>query len=140
MEITNLKEYLQKNAVRSSHHRLKVLEYLMLHKTHPTVEMIHKALSQELPTLSKTTVYNTLKLFLSKEIVSELTIDENELRYDFNTTPHAHFKCLRCGQVLDVFLPSTLFDQETIEEHRVLEYHVYLKGVCRECLAATTNL
>ena len=38
------------------------MEYLMAHRTHPTVDEIYLALSPSIPTLSKTTVYNTLKL------------------------------------------------------------------------------
>jgi Fe2+ or Zn2+ uptake regulation protein len=102
--------------------------------------MVYKALAQQLPTLSKTTVYNILSLFLERGIVSSLIIDdENERRYDFNTTPHPHFKCLRCGRVLDLHLPITLCAQEMIEGHRVFECHLHLKGICRECLAATMN-
>ena len=130
--MNKLREYLEKRGIQPSFHRLKILEYLMTHRTHPTVESIYKALSKDIPTLSKTTIYNTLKLFLSKGIVWGLTIDENEMRYDFNTEPHAHFKCVKCGRVLDVSLELPLL--ESIEGHKVMETHLYLKGICKDCL------
>jgi Fur family peroxide stress response transcriptional regulator len=68
-----LSKYLEKEGIHPSYHRLKILEYLQAHRTHPTVDMTHKE-------LSKTTVYNTLKLFVSKGIVQELTIEEKEVR------------------------------------------------------------
>ena len=92
-----LSAYLEEEGIRSSYQRLKILEYLQAHRTHPTVDIIYKNLSKEIPTLSKTTVYNTLKLFVSKGIVQELTIEEKEVRYDADTKPHAHFKCIECG-------------------------------------------
>ncbi len=58
--------------------------------------------------LSKTTVYNTLKLFVAKGIVQELTIEEKEVRYDADTKPHAHFKCIECGNVYDIALESPI--------------------------------
>lgn len=130
-----LSEYLEKEGIHPSYHRLKILEYLMSRRTHPTVDMIYKGLSKEIPTLSKTTVYNTLKLFVSKDIVQESTIEEKEVRYDADTTQHAHFKCTECGSVYDIALESPVFDTETLtaEGHKVQECHVYLKGVCKDC-------
>ena len=129
-----LSKYLEKEDIHPSYHRLKILEYLMSHRTHPTVDMIYKNLSKEIPTLSKTTVYNTLKLFLNRGIVQELTIEEKEVRYDADTKPHAHFKCIECKGVYDIALESPIFEHETIEGHEVQECHIYLKGICKDCL------
>lgn len=137
LSMDKLRKYLEKEGVHPSYHRLKILEYLMKHRTHPTVERIHKELSKEIPTLSKTTIYNTLKLFTSKGIVQELTIEEKEVRYDADTKPHAHFKCMECGGVYDIALEFPNLEREMIEGHKVTECHVYLKGVCKNCLKRT---
>ena len=42
--------------------RIAIMEYLMEHPIHPSADDIYTALSPSMPTLSKTTVYNTLKL------------------------------------------------------------------------------
>lgn len=137
LSMDKLREYLENEGVHPSYHRLKILEYLMKHRTHPTVERIHKELSKEIPTLSKTTIYNTLKLFTSKGIVQELTIEEKEVRYDADTKPHAHFKCMECGDVYDLAQEFPNLEREMIEGHKVTECHVYLKGVCKNCLKRT---
>ena len=132
--VAEIKEYLKRNGINPSYHRLRIFEYLLKHRTHPTVEMIYKDISKEIPTLSKTTIYNTLNLFLNKKIVLGLTIEENELRYDSDTRPHAHFKCITCGQVYDIDLKSPLFERQMIEGHKITECHIYFKGICRKCL------
>ena len=43
--------------------RIAIMEYLMDNPIHPSADDIYTALSPSMPTLSKTTVYNTLKLF-----------------------------------------------------------------------------
>ena len=141
LSLDELKEHLEKEGIHPSYHRLKILEYLMSHRTHPTVERIHNELSKEIPTLSKTTVYNTLNLFVSKGIVQELTIEEKEVRYDADTKPHAHFKCIECGCVYDVALESTIFElgKVTEEGHKVIDCQVYLKGICKDCLTSAQN-
>jgi len=136
LSLDELREYLEKEGIQPSYQRLKILEYIMNHRTHPTVDIIYKNLSKGIPTLSKTTVYNTLKLFVSKGIVQELTIEEKEVRYDADTTQHAHFKCIECGGVYDVALEYTIVELGTVTEegHKVIDCQVYLKGICKDCL------
>ena len=59
--LKELSNELKKNNIRLTHQRLKVLEYLSNSKNHPTVEQIYNALKKEVPSLSKTTIYNTLR-------------------------------------------------------------------------------
>ena len=58
MHIENVGEYLKKNGIKPSVQRMKIFQYLLDHHTHPTVDDIFQNLSPEMPTLSKTTVYN----------------------------------------------------------------------------------
>jgi len=48
--------------------------------THPTAEMIYQKIVKDVPTMSKTTVYNTLKLLLEKGLVLGITITGTETR------------------------------------------------------------
>jgi len=98
----NFTNYLTTNNIKPSIQRLKVYEYLYNNKTHPTVDNIYINLVEEIPTLSKTTVYNTLKLFVDNGIVKAITIEDNEVRYDAFMENHAHFKCDVCGIIYDV--------------------------------------
>ncbi|MCG8501875.1 MAG: transcriptional repressor, partial [Firmicutes bacterium] len=70
--------YLKEYDIKPSYQRIKIFEYLRNTKSHPTVDEIFKEIVQEIPTLSKTTVYNTLSLFIEKGIVTVITIEENE--------------------------------------------------------------
>ena len=58
----NVYEYLLSYNVKPSVQRIAIMDYLLKHKTHPSIDEIYLALSKSIPTLSKTTVYNTLKL------------------------------------------------------------------------------
>lgn len=130
-----IKKYLQERGINPSVQRLAVMHYLMNHFTHPTVDEIYTHLSANMPTLSRTTVYNTLKLLAEKGAVLQLTIDEKNVRYDGNTDPHAHFICLGCGCVHDV-KPIRLehVNLTQYKNLRITETQVYYKGYCEECL------
>ena len=97
------------------------------------------ALSPEYPTLSKTTVYNTLHLFSQKNLVRNVMIESDEIRYDADTSDHIHFKCTKCQKVFDIF-NKDFFTQ--IEENKIqtvpagftvkkIEFNVW--GICTEC-------
>ncbi len=133
--INNVSQYLLENNIKPSVQRLKIFSFLMNTKEHPTVETIFSSLSEEIPTLSKTTVYNTLKLFISKKIVNIVNIEDNETRYDWDTSFHGHFKCNMCGSVSDFHINSSTLAFTELNGYQINESHYYLKGICRNCLA-----
>ena len=99
-------EILRELGVTPSPQRTAIYHFLRTHAIHPTAETIFEAVRAEQPTLSLTTVYNTLKLLAEKHAVWEITIEGGELRYDANMCEHGHFKCLHCGEVYDLFPPG----------------------------------
>jgi Fur family peroxide stress response transcriptional regulator len=133
ISVNEIKEYLLKSKIKPSFPRLKIFEYLASRPTHPTVDDIHKTLVEEIPTLSKTTVYNTLDLFIRSRIVKPITIDGNELRYDVDVTNHGHFKCEDCGVIYEFDMDPAL--PKSLDGFRVLDKNIYFNGICPHCLA-----
>jgi len=106
----------------------------MNHKTHPTVEEIYLALNPSIPTLSKTTVYNTLNLFSEKGAVQVLTIDDKNARYDADVSKHGHFYCRSCGKVHDVFnMKPEAYVIPYNEDFLVDAIEVSYYGTCKAC-------
>ncbi len=132
-----VRDILRSRGINPSYQRMRIFEYLQGNKSHPTVDMIYDALISDIPTLSKTTIYNTLKLFAEKGIVSLLIIDQVELRVDPNIAPHAHLLCVKCGRIYDIELSDEYFkdirDVGNKEGHLINEVWVSLRGVCKNC-------
>ena len=134
--IENVGEYLKANKVKPSYQRIKIFEYLVKNRNHPTVDMIYRELVKKIPTLSKTTVYNTLNLFIKKKIVIVIIIEENETRYDADTSIHGHFKCQECQAVIDLDVDLESINIKSLLGHQINEHHIYFKGICKTCMAA----
>ena len=128
----NAAERLAGKEVRPSMLRIAVLEYLMHTKAHPTIEEIYHALHPEIPTLSKTSVYNITKLLTEKGLTKAITIDEKQIRYDADVSMHGHFLCERCGRVLDFSL--TGISDGALDGFHIHTKEVYYSGVCKSCL------
>lgn len=116
--------------------RIAIMNYLIEHRTHPTVDEIYTALAPSIPTLSKTTVYNTLKLLSEQGAAQTLTIDERNTCYDADTSPHAHFLCRNCDKVYDLKCNVSIKEVEEVnmDGHEIQEVHYYYKGICKHCL------
>ncbi len=137
MKTIELVSELEKYGIKASVQRMAIMHYLLTHRIHPTVDEIFTALSPKYPTLSRTTVYNTLKLFVEHGATQMLTIDEKVTCFDGDVTPHAHFLCRRCGRILDIPLQNVNgqdFSHMTIDGNQVAEIHQYYKGICKTCL------
>ncbi len=125
---------LEEKQIRPSFQRIKILEYLLKNPGHPTVDQIYKELHPEIPTLSKTTVYNTLNLLLGAGLVKLLNLEENETRYDIITAIHGHFKCDVCGVISNFDLDIDKIATDALPGYKIKDKCVYFKGICPKCL------
>ncbi len=128
-------EHLKNHGIKPSVQRVAIMRYLMEHCSHPTVDAIYCALQSSMPTLSRTTVYNTLSLLEEKDALSVLTIDSRNIHYDGDTHPHAHFMCRRCKQIYDVPMPDVGIDgrEAAAQGLKVEHTHLYYDGLCDKC-------
>lgn len=115
--------------------RVAILRWLAGHPTHPTVDEVYRALHPTMPSLSRTTVYNVLHAFVACGLAGKVRTEDLELRYDGCAEPHAHFKCTRCGAILDLErLPRNLAQRVGLpKECRAQAAAVTFWGLCPNC-------
>ena len=126
-------DVLQEKGIRPSMTRILIYDYLREHRTHPTVDEIYKALAPKAPTLSKTTVYNTVKLLSSAGVIKMLTIEEQQARFDACTDHHGHFLCEGCKKVYD--FEVNIPEDNLPEGFNAHTKEIFYTGVCKSCLA-----
>lgn len=124
---------LKTHGIKPSLTRMMIFDYLKTAKKHPNVDDIYRALHKKIPTLSKTTVYNTLHLFTEKHVARPVMLKEQENRYDLASHPHAHFQCIHCGQVYDVDIMPDIDLANSLTKHQVNDVSVLFSGVCEAC-------
>ncbi len=127
-------QYLRKFSIKPSVQRTAVMDYLLNNRIHPTIDEIYLALSPSMPTLSKTTVYNTLDLFVERGAVQALVIDEKNARYDVDISAHAHFICRSCGAIYDIFnLKPSMYQLPQNTEFDIRAVEISYSGICNKC-------
>lgn len=128
-------KYLLKYSIKPSIQRTAIMNFLLKNHIHPTVDEIYSALNPQMPTLSKTTVYNTLGLFAERGAVRVLTIDEKNARYDADVSAHAHFICNSCSKVFDFFnVDPGVFNHPDAQGFKINKTEISYSGLCPQCL------
>ena len=130
---------LSANGVKASAQRMAILRFLMENRIHPTVDEIFKALQPENPTLSRTTVYNTLRLFATSGIIRCIETGGDGARWDYSQDDHAHFICTSCGCVTDVdYGDSSQPLPQLPPGYKVQSSDLLIRGQCPHCATDTS--
>jgi Fe2+ or Zn2+ uptake regulation protein len=104
--------------------------------SHPTVETLFEAARQEMPTISRKTVYQTVHDLQSLGEVELLDVGTGSIRVDPNVEHvHHHLVCSRCGTVRDVLLDVADLRVPARYRHdfAVESVEVVFRGVCETC-------
>lgn len=125
-----VKLFKEKN-FKTTPQRIAVYKYLCEHRTHPDVESVYQAVLENNPSFSKTTVYNALSALADCGLIVPVTIDSGKIHYDADTSFHGHFRCEKCGKILD-FNPQ-LLQEEGLADCVITHRDVYFSGLCSCC-------
>lgn len=124
---------MHQRGIRPSAQRIAVLSYVANTRRHPTADEIYTGISPLYPSLSRTTVYNSLHVLVDAGLLRELDIDSGNCRYDFALQPdHSHFTCRKCGRIMDMELPEHI-DRISAPGYEIDSIDVILRGICPDC-------
>lgn len=122
--------------VRRSKKRDAMLELLRSTTCHPSADWVHRQLRQQYPDISLGTVYRNLKQLTEEGLVRSVGVIGGQERFDGCLTPHSHFICNHCGQMVDLpdCVPADavgLLGKEYGFTAQSCEVHIY--GICSDC-------
>ena len=130
-------EYLEKHNLKPTAQRIAIAEYVLNTCCHPTAEDIYNNVKDTLPMpISLATVYNTLQAFVSINLIQEVQIEPDKIRYDRNVQNHHHFVNSTNGEILDIeiydLLPDNLIEKYIEQSHgnkmKINKYHITFYG------------
>ncbi len=102
---------------------------------HPTADTVLERARAEMPSLSLGTVYRVLKDMARNGEIREVVCKDAPSRFDKTTANHAHFTCVKCGKLKDVFFDLDKFDKSVVDFDKdvVLESQLIFRGICADC-------
>jgi Fur family ferric uptake transcriptional regulator len=97
----DLVERLRERGHRLTRPRLLILEALSHGRGHMSAEQIHAAIARKHPDVNLSTVYRTLEMLVSNDVVREADLGEGRRFFELtnDSDPHHHLVCRGCGRI-----------------------------------------
>lgn len=141
----NFKQMLKEKGLKVTRQRILILEALAdCEDQHLTVEEIYEIVKADYPNIGLATVYRTIQLLLSLDLIENIQLGDGSVRYEIGKNDeedahhHHHLICLDCGNVISFCndlldeLEGQIYESETFQ---VVDHEVKLYGHCKKCLA-----
>jgi Fur family ferric uptake transcriptional regulator len=122
--------------MRNTRQREVVLDAVRSTMEHPSADWVYRRARRRIPRISLGTVYRNLKQLAEAGVIREIHAGGESVRFDGNTGPHHHVRCVRCGRVNDLAVElDARREREAARalDFEVLGHHVEVQGVCRDC-------
>jgi Fur family transcriptional regulator, ferric uptake regulator len=130
---------LREQGYRLTPQRNLIWEVLRDARRHITAEEVAAEVRRTLPDVNVSTVYRTLELLVSLDLVVETRLDGNACYYEVSPEPtHHHFVCTQCGAVGhfgDELLAAVHAELAECQAFAVSQIQVTAFGVCGVCRA-----
>ncbi|ABA90033.2 transcriptional regulator, Fur family [Syntrophotalea carbinolica DSM 2380] len=141
-KLQELKDMCRSRGVSLTPQRLAVMRVLTARRDHPTVDQLYDDLTEQMPGMSRTTVYRVLETFERLGLVRKIDSRASKAHFDADTSLHPHMVCLGCGKVVDyqdrgfgILEPPGITD----DGFEIIDYAVTLVGYCRQCRRNVDN-
>ncbi|MDR1947542.1 MAG: transcriptional repressor [Desulfovibrio sp.] len=120
---------------RNTRQRALILHTLRAFPVHPTAGEIYAKAREKMPDLSLGTVYRNLEVLTRSGAVICLERAGACRRFDGNTVPHVHVRCIACGRIGDIMgtLPDTAPANVRSPGFDILGVEVEFTGLCSKC-------
>jgi len=135
--LARLRENALRQGLRMTPQRAVLLQVLARTPHHPTAEQLYRGVRRVLPSVSPATVYRNVQMLAQAGVISTLERAGDAVRYDPNPDDHHHFTCIRCGEVMDIYLSSVRYKvdggRSRLGTARIDSCEVQFRGVCSPC-------
>ena len=121
---------------RNTVQKIKIMEYLMSTKCHPTAEIVYAEVSKEIPTISLSTVYRNLNTMAEEGDIIKFEVG-NEAHFDADISFHHHAYCKCCNNIYDVYddeISSYITKNVNISNFKIETTSLIFLGKCGDCL------
>ena len=134
---------LRESGYRLTPQRNLIWEVLRGAGRHMTAEEVAREARRTLPDINTSTVYRTLELLVSLDLVIATRLAGHRSYYEVSPEPtHHHFVCTQCGAVGhfgDELLAPVRAELERKERFAVDQIQVTAFGVCPECRGGSSS-
>ncbi len=134
------REYCARRKMRYTLERELIIKEIYREQGHFNVEKLFASIRRRHPAsrIAKTSIYRSVPHLLDSGILRQSLADAGVVVYErsLGRKDHDHFKCIKCGKMVEFFSPELESAQRKIcaqENFQVLWRMNVINGICQEC-------
>lgn len=139
--MNTLKKKIREHKYKFTTQRQVILQaFLDSKENHMSAEDVYELVRDENPEIGLATVYRSLELFTSLELLKKLDFGDGRSRYELNdhsmNHSHHHLICLGCGKVVEFSYDFLNEIKEKIRKENgftIVDYQLKFYGYCKDC-------
>ena len=136
-----LRNRIREHKFKFTNQRQMILQvFLDSREKHLSAEDIYEAVKDKEPELGLATVYRSLELFTTLELLKKLDFGDGRSRYELNDRlpehSHHHLICLGCGKIVEFMCDGLGEMQKKIASRngfQVVDSQLKIYGYCENC-------
>jgi Fur family ferric uptake transcriptional regulator len=130
--------YLERKALRKTTERYTILEEIYLRDDHFEADALFNDIKSKNFNISRATVYNTLELLVSCDLIKKHQFGKNLAQYEksYGYKQHDHIICVDCKKVVEFCDPRIMQIQTMMGEllnFKITHHSLYMYGICGNC-------
>ena len=127
-------EILRQYNLKATPQRLAIVELMQTHG-HISIENLYIFVKEKFQSVSLATLYKNINIMIGVDLIKEVKIPGEKLKYELIKEPHSHLVCQKCNEVKDISIDLREVTQncEFKSNYKVNETSLLLSGICPDC-------
>jgi len=134
-KMNNYTNMLREHNLKATPQRIAIID--TIYKSgHINIDKLYENIKSKFESISLATIYKNINFMIENLLILEVKLPNQKAVYEIVKERHSHLLCIKCEEVLDVYINEQTIVQEICKEKQfeILQSDLIILGTCKNCL------